>query len=79
MRLGRSGVVGLLTDLMEATSCSVDIVQSVEGALARHGLSLLIGNGQTQPGGSSAIPRSFQAGRVEGIVFAATFHREVER
>ena len=50
MRLGRSGVVGLLTDVMEATPCSVDIVQSVEGALARHGLSLLIGNSQNRPG-----------------------------
>jgi LacI family transcriptional regulator len=78
MRLGRSGVVGLLTDVMEATPCSVDIVQSVEGALAKHGLSLLIGNSQNRPGGSTAILKSFQASRVEGIVFAATFHREVE-
>jgi LacI family transcriptional regulator len=78
MRLGRSGVVGLLTDVMEATPCSVDITQNVEGALARHGLSLLIGNSQTRQGGSDAILRSFQASRVEGIVFAATFHREVE-
>ena len=78
MRLGRSGVVGLLTDVMEATPCSVDIIQSVEGALARHGLSLLIGNSQNRPGGSTAILRSFQASRVEGIVYAATFHREIE-
>jgi LacI family transcriptional regulator len=78
MRLGRSGVVGLLTDVMEATPCSVDITRSVEGALAGHGLSLLIGNSQTRQGGSDAILRSFQASRVEGIVFAATFHREIE-
>jgi LacI family transcriptional regulator len=78
MRLGRSGVVGLLTDVMQATPCSVDITQSVEGALARHGLSLLIGNSQNRLGGSNAILRSFQASRVEGIVFAATFHRETE-
>lgn len=78
MRLGRSGVVGLLTDVMEATPCSVDIVQSVEGALAARGMSLLVGNSQTRSGGSLAILKSFQASRVEGIVFAATFHREVE-
>lgn len=78
MRLGRSGVVGLLTDVMEATPCSVDIIQSVEGALAKHGLSLLIGNSQNRSGGSTAILRSFQASRVEGIVYAATFHREIE-
>jgi LacI family transcriptional regulator len=78
MRLGRSGVVGLLTDVMEATPCSVDIIQSVEGALAKHGLSLLIGNSQNRLGGSAAILRSFHASRVEGIVYAATFHREIE-
>ena len=78
MRLGRSGVVGLLTDVMEATPCSVDIVQSVEGALATRGMSLLIGNSQTRTGGSFAILQSFHASRVEGVIFAATFHREVE-
>ena len=78
MRLGRSGVVGLLTDVMEATPCSVDIVQSVESALAKRGMSLLIGNSHTRSGGSHAILQSFQASRVEGIIFAATFHREVE-
>ena len=78
MRLGRSGVVGLLTDVMAATPCSVDIIQSVEAALARHGRSLIIGSSQTRSGGSATILRSFQSSRVEGIVFAATFHREVE-
>jgi LacI family transcriptional regulator len=78
MRIGRSGVVGLLTDVMEATPCSVDIVQSVEGELARRGMSLLIGNSQTRSGGSAAILQSFEASRCEGIIFAATFHREIE-
>ncbi len=78
MRLGRSGVVGLLTDVMEATPCSVDITRSIEAALATHGLSLLVGNSQGREGGSSAILRSFRASRVEGVVYAATFHREIE-
>ena len=77
-RLGRSGVIGLLTDVMAATPCSVDIIQSVEAALARHGRSLIIGSSQTRAGGSATILRSFQASRVEGILFAATFHREVD-
>jgi LacI family transcriptional regulator len=78
MRLGRSGVVGLMTDAMQATPCSVDIVQSVESALARRGVSLLIGSSLGRSGGSSAILQSFQASRVEGIVFAATYHREID-
>jgi LacI family transcriptional regulator len=78
IRSGRSGVVGLLTDVMEATPCSVDIVQSVEGALAMRKMSLLIGNSRTRSGGSAAILQMFQASRVEGVIFAATFHREIE-
>ncbi len=78
MRLGQSRVIGLLTDVMEATPCSVDIVRSIEGALASHGLSLLIGDSQNRAGGMTAVLRSFQASRVEGVVFAATFHRELE-
>jgi LacI family transcriptional regulator len=78
IRSGRSGVVGLLTDVMEATPCSVDIVQSVEGALAMRKMSLLIGNIRTRSGGSAAILQMFQASRVEGVIFAATFHREIE-
>ncbi len=78
MRLGRSGVIGLLTEVMAATPCSVDIIQSVEAAFARHGRSLIIGSSQTRAGGSATILRSFQSSRVEGIVFAATFHRELE-
>jgi LacI family transcriptional regulator len=77
-RLGRSGVIGLLTDVMAATPCSVDIIQSVEAALAHHGRSLIVGSSQTRTGGSATILRSFQSSRVEGIVFAATFHREVD-
>lgn len=78
MRLGRSGVVGLLSDLMEATPCSADIVRSVEGALVRRGLSLVVGSSGNHPGGSAAVLQSFQASRVEGIIYTATFHREVE-
>ena len=78
MRLGRSGVVGLLTDVLEATPCSVDIARSIEAALATHGLSLLVSNSQGRQGGSPAILRSFRASRVEGVVYAATFHREVD-
>ena len=46
------------------------------GGARQAGLSLLIGNSRGPAG--DAILRSFQASRVEGIVFAATFHREVE-
>jgi LacI family transcriptional regulator, galactose operon repressor len=78
MRSGRSGVVGFLTDLIATTPYSVDIVRGVEDGLAERGISLLIGNTDNRPGGLPAILRSFRASRVEGIVFAAMYHRQAD-
>jgi len=76
MRSGRSGAVGLLTDVIATTPYSVDIVRGVEDALAERGLSLLIGNTENRVGGLPTILRTFRGSRVEGIVFASMFHRE---
>jgi LacI family transcriptional regulator len=78
MRSGRSGVLGLLTDVVATTPCSIDIVRGVEQALAERGMSLLIGNREHRSETHSAIMRSFQAGRVEGVICAASYHREID-
>lgn len=77
MRSGRSGVIGLLTDVVASTPCSMDIVKGVEEALAGRHMSLLIGNMENRSESSNAILRSFRAGRVEGVIYAASYHREV--
>lgn len=77
MRSGRSGVVGLLTDVVASTPCSIDIVKGVEEALAARQMSLLIANMENRSESSNSILRSFQAGRVEGVIYAASYHREV--
>lgn len=78
MRSGRSGVVGFLTDLIATTPYSVDIVRGVEDGLAERGISVLIGNTDNRPGGLPTILRSFRASRVEGVVFAAMYHRQAD-
>ena len=78
MRSGRSGVIGLLTDVVASTPCSMDIVKGVEEALAESRMSLLIGNMENRSETSSSILRSFRAGRVEGVIYVASYHREVE-
>jgi LacI family transcriptional regulator len=78
MRSGRSGVVGFLTDVIATTPYSVDIVRGVEDALAERGISLLIGNTSNRPGGLPTILRTFRGSRVEGVVFAAMYHREAD-
>ncbi|MBN8999068.1 MAG: LacI family DNA-binding transcriptional regulator [Rhizobiales bacterium] len=78
MRSGRSGVVGLLTDVMATTPCSIDIVRGVEAALEERRMSLLIGNLKNPSSSSNSILRSFRAGRVDGVIYAANYHREVE-
>lgn len=77
MRSGRSGVIGLLTDVVASTPCSIDIVKGVEEALAERQMSLLIGNMENRSESSNSILRSFRAGRVEGVIYAASYHREV--
>ncbi len=78
MRSGRSGVIGLLTDVVATTPCSIDIVRGVEAALAERNMSLLIGNLEHRSETPSSILRSFQAGRVEGVLYAASYHREID-
>jgi LacI family transcriptional regulator len=78
MRSGRSGVIGLLTDLLASTPCSIDIVKGVEEALAERHMSLLVGNMENRSETAGSIPRSFRAGRVEGVIYAASYHREVD-
>jgi LacI family transcriptional regulator len=78
MRSGRSGVVGFLTDVIATTPYSVDIVRGVEDALAERGISLLIGNTSNRPGGLPTILRTFRGSRVEGVIFAAMYHREAD-
>ena len=78
IRSGRSGVVGFLSDVIATTPYSVDIIRGVEDALADRGMSLLIGNTENRPGGMPTILRTFQASRVEGIVFAAMYHRQAD-
>lgn len=77
MRSGRSGVIGLLTDVAASTPCSIDIVRGVEEALAERGMSLLIGSMENRAESSDSILRSFRAVRVEGVIYAATYHREI--
>lgn len=77
MRSGKSGVIGLLTDVVASTPCSIDIVKGVEEALSARHMSLLIGNMENRSESSNSILRSFQAGRVEGVIYAASYHREV--
>ena len=77
MRSGRSGVIGLLSDVVASTPCSIDIIKGVEEALAERHMSLLIGNMENRSESSNSILRSFRAGRVEGVIYAASYHREV--
>lgn len=78
MRSGRSGVVGLLTDVVATTPCSIDIVRGVEAALEARRMSLLVGNIKDATRSFSSILRGFRAGRVDGVIYAANYHREVE-
>lgn len=78
MRLGKSGVVGFLSDVITTTPYSFEIVRGVQDMLAGHGLSMLIGNTGGSPEEEARQINLFLQNRVDGIIYAAMYHREIE-
>ncbi|MDR3211151.1 MAG: LacI family DNA-binding transcriptional regulator [Planctomycetota bacterium] len=78
MRSGKSGVVGFLSDVIATTPYSFEIVHGVQDALAECGLSMLMGNTGGNPEQEARQVNLFLQSRVDGIIFASMFHKEVE-
>lgn len=77
MRSGKSGVVGFISDVIATTPHSYEIVKGVQDGLARRGLSMLIANTENDPAREAEQLSMFLQNRVEGIVYASMYHREV--
>lgn len=78
MRSGRSGGVGLIFDELAATPCSVDTARAIEVALSTRGYTLLMAGGGARDGGLTTAVRRLRASRVEGLIYSAGYHREVD-
>lgn len=78
VRTNRSGVIGLITDVVATTPNSVDIIRGVQDRVSRANLSLLIANTSGAAGEESKIWRTFQEHRIDGVLFATMYHHAID-
>lgn len=78
MRTRRSKTIGFVSDEIATSPFAVDIVKGAQLAAWEHGMLLLVVNTEREPAVERAAIASLLERRVEGIVYAAMFHRVVE-
>jgi LacI family transcriptional regulator len=78
MRTRRSKTIGFVSDEIATSPFAVDIVKGAQLAAWEHGMMLLVVNTERDPEVERAAIASLLERRVEGIVYAAMFHRVVE-
>lgn len=78
VRTNRSGVIGLITDVVATTPDSVEIIRGVQDQTSRANLSLLIANTSGAAGEEAKIWRTFQEHRIDGVIFATMYHHAIE-
>lgn len=77
VRTNRSGVIGLITDVVSTTPNSVDIIRGIQDRVSTAKQSLLIANTSGAPDMEQRIWRTFQEHRIDGVLFATMYHRRV--
>ena len=78
VRTNRSGVVGLITDVVSTTPNSVEIIRGVQDSASRAKQSLLIANTSGTKEEEARVWRTFQEHRIDGVIFATMYHHEVD-
>lgn len=78
VRTNRSGVIGLITDVVSTTPNSVDIIRGVQDRVSTAKQSLLIANTSGKPEVEQRVWRTFQEHRIDGVLFATMYHRRIE-
>jgi LacI family transcriptional regulator len=78
VRTNRSGVIGVMTDVVSTTPYSVDIVRGIQDAADRTGRKVLIGNTAADPDREADCWKTFREHRIDGVLYVTMFHREVE-
>ena len=77
VRTNRSGVIGLITDVVATTPNSVDIIRGIQERISTAKQSLLIANTSGTREEEQRVWRTFQEHRIDGVLFATMFHREI--
>ena len=77
VRTNRSGVVGLITDVVATTPNSVEIIRGIQDRVSSSSQSLLIANTSGTEDAEARVWRTFQEHRIDGVMFATMFHHEI--
>ncbi|NMN05046.1 MULTISPECIES: LacI family DNA-binding transcriptional regulator [unclassified Novosphingobium] len=78
VRTNRSGVIGLITDVVSTTPNSVEIIRGVQERVSQANQSLLIANTSGTAEGEKRVWRTFQEHRIDGVLFATMYHHEID-
>jgi len=77
MRLGRSGMIGLLTDQVTTTPYAVDIIRGAQDVTAQHDKILTTFSVGDDLSNTEAMIETMLEREVEGIIYAAMWHHPV--
>lgn len=77
VRTNRSRIIGAITDVVSTTPNSVELIRGIQDRVARSGYSLLIANTANDPEAEARVWRTFREHRIDGVLFATMYHREV--
>lgn len=78
LRGGASGLLGFLTDDVATTPYAVDIIRGAQDVAWAHGMVLLVADSGGDERFAEAAAQVFRQRAVEGIVYAAMYHRPVQ-
>lgn len=78
MRTRRSNTIGFVSDEIATSPFAVDIVKGAQQAAWDHGMLLLVVNTERDAAHEAKALTTLAERRVEGILYAAMFHRQVD-
>ena len=78
LRGSRSGLIGFLTDDVATTPYAVEIIKGAQEVAWEHNMILLVADSGQKRESAEAAAQVFLERQVEGIVYAAMYHRAVE-
>lgn len=78
VRSNRSGLIGLITDVVTTTPYSVEIIRGIQDRVSGARQNLLIANTAGDPDQERRVWRTFQEHRIDGVLLATMYHHEVD-
>ena len=77
LRTSRTNVLGFITDDIETTTFAIDIIKGAQHEALKHDKMLLLVDTEGDPDVEKTVFKMMYEWRVEGIIFATSYHRSV--